>query len=154
VSTVLTSEKLDVIVLLALLCSVAFVSEAVTYMTYIKDINEESRRTGKLFYGFMPLSGIRLMIVKGSMYVMSFCQLMGKSIAIALLVQIGGKNLVITVLSCEMGVYLLFKVVRRDFRYFLPLSRGTSMFVILLFRVMIKIIADFTGMRATERARE
>ena len=140
-STVLTSEKLDVIVLLALLCSVAFVSEAVTYMTYIKDINEESRRTGKLFYGFVPLSGIRLMIVKGSMYVMSFCQLIGKCIAIALLVQMGGKNLVIMVLSCEMGVYLLFKVVRWDFRYFLPLPRGTSMLVSVLMRVTVKVIA-------------
>ena len=86
VNTVLTSDKLDVVVILALISSVAFVSEAVTYMTFIKDINEESRRTGKLFYGFVPLSGIRLVIVKGSMYVLSFCQLMEKSITIALLV--------------------------------------------------------------------
>ena len=53
--------------------SIAFVSEAVTYLTYMKDINEESRRTGKLFFGFMPLSGIRLVVVKVSMYVLSFC---------------------------------------------------------------------------------
>ena len=56
-----------------MLSSVAFVSETVTYMTFIKDIGAESRRTGKLFYGFVPLSGIRIALVKVSMYVLSFC---------------------------------------------------------------------------------
>lgn len=41
-----------------------FVAEAVTYMTYVKDISDESRRTGKIFYGFMPLAGVRLVVVK------------------------------------------------------------------------------------------
>ncbi len=152
VNTVLTSDKLDVVMLLAILSRVAFVSEAVTYMTFAKDIIAESSRTGKLFYRFVPLIGIRLLLVNGSMYVMSFCQLMGKSIAIALLMQIGGKTLAIMVLSCEMGVYLLFKVVRRDFRYWEPLPRGTSLFMSVIMRVMVKIIADFTGKRARERA--
>jgi len=145
VNKALTSDKLDVIVLLALLSSAAFVSEAVSYMTFMMDIGEESRRTGKLFYGFVPLSGIRLLIVKVSMYALSFCQLMGKSITIALLMQMGGKTLAINVLVCEMGVYLLFKMVRRDFRYFLPLPRGISLFMSLLLRVIVKGLADFTG---------
>ncbi len=79
---------------------------------------------------------------------------MGRSITIALLVQIGGKGLAIMMLSCEMGVYLLFKVVRRDFRYWMPLPRGTSLLVSLLMRVTVKVLADFTGKRASERARE
>jgi len=151
---VLMSDKLDVIVLLALLSSAAFVSEAVTYMTYMKDINAESRRTGKLFYGFVPLSGIRLVLVKVSMYVLSFCQLMGNSITVALLVQKGGKTLAIIVLSCEMGVYLLWKVVRRDFRYWMPLPRGTSLLVSVITRVVVKVIADFTGICSSERVSE
>jgi len=145
VNAVLTSDKLDVVVLLAMLSSTTFVSEAVSYMTFTKDIDAESRRTGKLFYGFMPLSGIMLLLVKGSMYVMNFCQLMGKSIAVALLVQIGGKTLAIIVLICEMGVFLLLKVVRRDFRYWMSLPRGTSLFISVPMRVIMKVVTDFTG---------
>ena len=37
------SEELDLIVVGALLTSVMFVAEAVSYMTYMKDISEESR---------------------------------------------------------------------------------------------------------------
>ena len=71
VGKVLTSEKLNIVILLAMMSSIVFVSEAVGYLTFMKDINAESRRTGKLFYGFIPLSGMRLLIVKGSMYVAS-----------------------------------------------------------------------------------
>jgi len=117
---ILDSEELDIVVLLALLTSAAVVADAIAYVTYVRDSNEEIRRTGKLFYGFMPLSGIRLMIVMIAMHVLSFCQLVGKSIAIALLAQIGGKSLAILVLSCEIGAYLLYKIVRRDFFSWLP----------------------------------
>ena len=146
VNTLLTMEELDPIVVVSLLVSVIFVSEAVTYMTYVKDISEESRKTGRLFYGFMPLGGMRMVLVKGSMYVLSFCQLMGKSITIGILVQIGGKRTALAVLGCEVGIYLLYKVLRKDFRYFLPLPNGTSLAVSLLFRVALKVITDFTGM--------
>ena len=43
VHSLLKSKELDVIVLLALLTSAVFVSEAVTYMTFMKDINIHSR---------------------------------------------------------------------------------------------------------------
>ena len=117
VNTILTSNKLDPLLLLCLLSSAAFVAEGVTYLTYAKDISEESRRTGKLFYGFIPLSGVKLLAVKASMYLWSFCQLLGKAMQVAVLMQIGNKTLVFAVLGCELGVYLLYKVIRSDFRY-------------------------------------
>ena len=43
VSNVLESEELDLIVLGALFTSVVFVAESVSYMTYMKDISEDSR---------------------------------------------------------------------------------------------------------------
>jgi len=43
VSNVLESAELDWIVVGALLTSVVFVAEAVSYMTYVKDISEDSR---------------------------------------------------------------------------------------------------------------
>ena len=116
-NAILTSDKLEPLLLLGLLSSAVFVAEGVTYLTYAKDISEESRRSGKLFWGFIPLSGNKLYAVKASMYLLSFCQLLGKAIQVAVLMQIGKKTLVIKVLGCELGVFLLYKVVRSDFRY-------------------------------------
>ena len=116
-NTILTSEKLEPLLLLGLLSSAAFVAEGVTYLSYTADISEYNRRTGKLFYGFIPLSGNKLYAVQASMYLLSFCQLLGKAIQVAVLMQIGKKTLVAAVLCCELGVYLLYKVVMNDFRY-------------------------------------
>ena len=114
---ILTSNKLEPLLLLSLLSSAAFVAEGVTYLSFTADISEENRRSEKLFYGFIPLSGKKLYAVKASMYLLSFCQLLGKAIQVAVLMQIGNEVLVIAVLGCELGVYLLYKVVRSDFRY-------------------------------------
>ena len=116
-NTILTSDKLEPLLLLGLLCSAAFVAEGVSYLTYTKDISEESRRSGKLFYGFVPLSGKKLYAVKSSMYLLSFCQLLGKSMQMSVLMQIGNKTLAFGVLGGELGIYLLYKVLRSDFRY-------------------------------------
>ena len=35
----------------------------------------------------------------------------------AVLMQIGNKTLAFAVLGCELGVYILYKLVRKDFRY-------------------------------------
>jgi len=145
VNNILNMAKLNLFVVGGLFCSAAFVSEAVSYMTYAKDISEESRRTGKIFYGFVPLRGVRLVVVKWSMYLLSFCQLLGKSLMVVVLYRTGGKPLVFAVLGGEMVAYLSFKLVRRDFRYWLPMPRGTSLAFSLLMRVIVKVICDFTG---------
>jgi len=79
------------------------------------------------------------------MYLLSFCQLLGKSLEMAILFQIGGKILAISVLGGEMVAYLLYKLVRGDFRYWVPLPQGTSLVTSLITRVMVKVVCDFTG---------
>jgi len=79
------------------------------------------------------------------MYLLSFCQLLGKSLEMAILVQVGGKILALSVLGGEMVVYLIYKVVRGDFRYWVPMSRWPSLALSLLERVAVKVICDFTG---------
>ena len=79
------------------------------------------------------------------MYLLSFCQLLGKGLAMAILNQVGGKTLAVGVLVVDMGVYFLYKLVRGDLRYWLPLPRGISLVVSLIERVAVKVICDFTG---------
>jgi len=145
INTIFESEDWDVPIAGALFMSVLFVAEAVSYMTYMKDISEESRRSGTIFYGFVPLAGVRLLVVKWSMILLSFCQLLGKSSEMAILWVLGGKKLVFSVLGGEMVVYLIFKVVRGDFRYWMPLPQGFSLVFSLIMRVTVKTVADFTG---------
>jgi len=83
--------------------------------------------------------------VKWSMYLLSFCQLLGKSLEMAILFHIGGKTLAAGVLGGEMVAYLVYKVVRGDYRYWLPLPRGTSLATSLVMRVTVKVVCDFTG---------
>ena len=116
-NAILKSDKLDPLLMLGLLSSAAFVAEGMTYLVYMQDINEESRRSGDIFFGFIPLSGKRLVVVQASLFLLSFCQLLGKSIMVSVLNQMGGKTQVIVVSLGEMGFYFFWKVIRRDFRY-------------------------------------
>ena len=88
---------------------------------------------------------IIIFFARRSMYLLSFCQLLGKSFAMAILVQIGGKTLAVSVLGGEMVAFLVYKLVRGDFRYWVPLPRGASLVLSLIERVIVKVICDFTG---------
>lgn len=146
VRTILKSEELDPVVILALFVSAGFVAETVTYMTYVKDVSEESRRTQEIFYGFIPLNGLRLWVVKASMYVLSLSQLLGKSISIALLFDMGGHTLVLAVQISEMCVFFLYKVLRKDFLYWMPMPSKLQLLISVIVRCIQKIVVDFTGM--------
>jgi len=98
-----------------------------------------------LFYGFIPLSGVKLVLVKCSLYMLSFCQVLGKSIELALLAQMGRKALAMLILICETLAYMLYKRIRGDFRYWLPLPKGWSTLLSVIARVIEQIIVDFTG---------
>ena len=93
----------------------------------------------------MPLSGKRMHVVKWSMYLLSFCQILGKSLEMAVLAQVGGKRLAVGVLVGETTLFLLYKRLRNDFRYYLPLPDSTSTLASIIIRVATKVIHDFTG---------
>ena len=145
VNNILNSKEVNILLVGALSTSAMFVAEAVSYMTYMMDISEDNRQKGNLFYGFVSLHGLRLVVVKWSMYLLSFCQLLGKSLMVNIIYQIGGKTLVVAVMGGEMVAYLIYKVVRGDFRYWMPMPRGTSLATSLIMRVTVKVICDFTG---------
>ena len=63
----------------------------------------------------------------------------------AILVQIGGKILAIGVLGGELVAYLVYKLVRSDYRYWMPMPQGTSLATSLIMRVTVKVTCDFTG---------
>ena len=124
--------------------SLCIAAETISYISYIKDINERSRLT-TIFYGFVPLAGVRLYLVSFSMRVMAICQLIAKALYISILIKVGGKRLMFVVLVVDMLVYLSYKVVRQDFRYWMNLPNASSLVISFIVRVVLKIVTDFTG---------
>ena len=146
VIAILENDEFDSILICSLLISAMVTSFHASRITYIKDINPEDRRTGKLFYGFVPLIGVPLWMMQVCMMLLSFSQLLAKCLVVAILNEIGGSSLAILVLGAEMVAFMMIKVIRRDFIWWLPLGPVLSVSISCLNRIIIKFISDFTGM--------
>jgi hypothetical protein len=70
--------------------------------------------------------------------------LLARCIGAALLLLVGMSSL-FGFLAAEMGLYLLYKVARGDFYHWLQVDGTAGLAISLLLRVMVKVIADFTG---------
>jgi len=69
---------------------------------------------------------------------------LSRSVGYALLAVTDGM-LVVKFVGCEIGVFLVFKVVRKDFWYWLRVEGIAGFITAVCVRVLGKIIADFTG---------
>jgi hypothetical protein len=74
----------------------------------------------------------------------SALMLLIKSFGAALLMAVD-KRYFVSYLICDMGFYLLQKLARGDFWYWIPVHGGFGVFLSVLLRIVIKTIADFTG---------
>jgi len=77
---------------------------------------------------------------------MSFMQLLSRCMTFTVIIEMG-MNVFALFTLVELGIYLLYKIIRRNFRYHLNFTHnGFSLFMSLLIRIMVKIVSDFTGM--------
>jgi len=74
-----------------------------------------------------------------------------RSLGLALLLAGGGKELAVLITGCEMVLYLLYKVVRKDFIYWTKAEGILAILVAFFSRVVTKIIVR---KRASEAVRE
>jgi hypothetical protein len=71
--------------------------------------------------------------------------LLVRSVSMALLAMVGGR-LVLVYLVSDMGLYFLYKILRRDFWHWIPLEGAASLAVAaVLERLVVKVLVDFTG---------
>jgi hypothetical protein len=78
------------------------------------------------------------MIINGALL------LLVRSVSMALLAMAGGQ-LVPLYLVSDMGLYFMYKILRRDLWHWLPFKGWTSVVESVLERLVVKILADFTG---------
>jgi len=121
------------IFLAALLNSLA-TALSVTIVTFEKDCDAKTRRTMGEFYGMFPAQRFKKVVAFSSLVSFSLCQIFAKVLSTVLL-QTMSSNLMLAVLLGEGVVFLVYKLARNDFYYWLILS---SVHVTRLFSILIR----------------
>ena len=62
----------------------------------------------------------------------------------ALLAMVGGQWVLIYLVS-DMGLYFVYKILRRDLWHWVPLQGAASVVESVLERLVVKVLVDFTG---------
>ena len=62
----------------------------------------------------------------------------------ALLAMVGGKWVLVYLVS-DMGLYFMYKILRRDLWHWIPLEGAASVVESVLERLVVKVLVDFTG---------
>ena len=113
-------------------------------LSYDWDTDPKKRAESSEFYGYIPSRARLRAVVFVLMILISAIMLIVRASAIALLGHIS-KSAVFAYIFIDMCLYLIFKMVRDDFFYWLPLHGWVEMFFSFMSRIMVKIIVDFTG---------
>ncbi|GMI02548.1 hypothetical protein TrVE_jg10594 [Triparma verrucosa] len=114
-------------------------------ISYDFDTNPANRAQNVDFYGYVPDNPKKRTIVFVMMTIMASTMVMIRGFALVMIGQLSMQYLTIF-LSIDMGLFLLSKLLRDDFIYWIPVDNRIFEFVLsLMMRLIIKIITDFTG---------
>ena len=78
------------------------------------------------------------MIINGALL------LLVRSVSLALLAMVGGQWVLVYLVS-DMGLYFVYKILRRDLWHWVPLEGAASVLESVLERLIVKVLVDFTG---------
>jgi len=84
-------------------------------------------------------------VIFGCMLVNSALMLLIRSFSTAVIMNVN-KRYFVVYWAADMALYLLQKVARGDFHYWVPVNGALGLFMSLMVRVIVKTIADFTGL--------
>jgi hypothetical protein len=113
-------------------------------ISYDWDTDPSNREREPNFYGYIPAKASKRTVVFVSMLLVSAGMLFIRCTTIVLLGSIGG-SWAFFYIGADLGLYLLVKILRGDFWYWMPVGGRMEIVSSILARVMIKIIVDFTS---------
>ena len=113
-------------------------------ISYDFDTDPSKRRNNPEFYGYCPDGGGGRLLVFLLLFLNSTSHILGRTLSAALLATVSA-NYLWTYIGADMGLYLLFKVARCDFYYWIPLRGVLAIIVSFLCRIFVKVIVDYTG---------
>jgi len=111
-------------------------------IAYDMDTDEPHREVQPKFYGFIKNEqrGRTFFL----MTMISTLHSLSRSLGYAILAVVD-LNLAVMFFAGEVGFYLLYKIARRDFYWWLKLEGTLSVVTAILERTVSKVITDFTG---------
>jgi hypothetical protein len=112
--------------------------------SYDYDTDPQKRLETPDHYGYIPDEASTRMVLLFCMTVNSALLLLVRGFSAAALLFVDSKYFALYSLI-EMGIYLLYKLLRRDFYYWMPLEGAVGIFLSLLMRIVVKVVTDFTG---------
>jgi len=113
-------------------------------ISYDWDTDPMKREQVPDFYGYIPVNASKRMVVFVSMLLFTAGMLLIRCTTIVLLGLMGG-SWAFLYIGADLGLYILVKILRGDFWYFMPLGGKIEIVSSIFNRVIIKIIVDFTS---------
>ena len=144
VSTINSGENVTLMAYLSLAVSLLTTGFISATLSYDFDTDPQRRAYYPEFYGYVPDDGRKRAFLFFLMILLSATQVLIKAMLIVVLASIGSRFPVLYLLG-DIAFYLLYKVARRDFIYWLPLEGVVSLVISGLIRAVIKFIVDFAA---------
>ena len=115
-------------------------------ISFDKDVDVLGRKNQPAFYGYLPDYHATRGRCFFLMMIMSALHNLSRSIGCALLAaSSSGKMNLFFFLGGEMIIFLVWKILRRDFFYWVRIEGPLAFLLAFFNRILIKIIVDFSG---------
>ena len=113
-------------------------------LSYDFDTDPQKRAFNPEFYGYVPDDGGKRALLFITMILLSATQVLIKATLIIVLAAIGSRFLLYYLLA-DTAFYLMYKVARRDFTYWVPVEGVAGLVASGLVRVVVKFVVDFAA---------
>jgi hypothetical protein len=113
-------------------------------ISYDFDTDPVKREQVPDFYGYVPANPKKRSIIFVAMMLFSAGMLVIRCMTIVVLGLLGGRWVSLYV-GADMLLYLLVKVLRGDFWYWIPAGGTTEILSSIVCRVLVKVVTDFTS---------
>jgi hypothetical protein len=113
-------------------------------ISYDWDTDPVKREQVPDFYGYVPANPTKRSIVFGAMMFFSACMLVIRCMTIVVLGLLGSRWVTLYI-GADLGLYLLVKIFRGDFWYWIPVGGNVEVVNSIVCRVLVKVVTDFTS---------
>uniref|UniRef100_A0A7S2QVX8 Uncharacterized protein n=1 Tax=Triparma pacifica TaxID=91992 RepID=A0A7S2QVX8_9STRA len=121
--------------------STGFISASISYDF---DTNPEKRHSSPQFYGYIPARSSKRTTIFVTLIFFSAGMLLIRCTCIVLLGLVG-KQWVFAYIGADLALYLMVKIMRGDFWYWIPAGPQAELLLSCWIRTLIKIVVDFTS---------
>ena len=114
-------------------------------IAFDKDANLDTRRRDPNFYGYIPDDHASRGKCFTLLALISALHNLSRSLGCALLAASRGVSMAVLFVGGEIVLFLVYKILRRDFMYWVRVEGPIGVVLSICCRVLVKVIVDFSG---------